>query len=57
MADRVVLNRTNTDHLAANTRKKRRVQRTGIAYDGQRRQRAENKRNDKEAKKLAQKEK
>ena len=69
MADRVVLNRTNTELLAANTRKKRQVQRTGILYDGQgarilsledveeRRQQAEIKRNDKEAKKLAQKEK
>ncbi len=35
MADRVVLNGTNTDFLAANTRKKRRAQRTGIVYDGQ----------------------
>ena len=34
MADRVILNRTNMDLLAANTRKKRRAQRTGIAYDG-----------------------
>ena len=69
MADRIVLNRTNTELLAANTRKKRRAQRTGIQYDGQgarvlsledveeRRQLAENKKRDKEAKKLAQKEK
>ena len=35
MANRVILNRTNTDLLAANTRKKWRAQRTGIAYDGQ----------------------
>lgn len=69
MADRVVLNRTNTELLAANTRKKRRAQRTGIQYDDQdarvlsledveeRRQVAENRRKDTEAKKLAQKEK
>ncbi len=69
MADKVVLNRTNTDLLAANTQKKRRPQRTGIAYDGQaprvlnlendkkRKQLAENKEKDKEAKQLAQKEK
>ena len=35
MADRVVLNRTNTKHLAANTQKKWRAQRTGIQYNGQ----------------------
>ena len=35
MADRVVLNDTNMDFLAANTRKKRRAQQTGIVYDGQ----------------------
>ena len=35
MADRVVLNRTNTELFAANTRKKQRAQRTGIQYDGQ----------------------
>ncbi len=35
MADRVVLNCTNTELLAANTRKKWQAQRTGIAYDGQ----------------------
>ena len=69
MADKVVLNRTNTELLAANTRKKRQVQHTKIQYDGQsarvssledveeRRQVAENKRKDKEARKLAQKEK
>ena len=69
MADRIVLNRTNTELLAANTRKKRRAQRTGIQYDGQgarvlsledveeRRQLAENKKRDKEAKKLVQKKK
>ena len=35
MADRVVLNRTNTELFAANTRKKQRAQHTGIQYDGQ----------------------
>ncbi len=67
IADRVVVKRTNTELLAANTRKKRREQRTGIQYDGQdasvlsleyiekRRRVVENKRKDKEAKKLAQK--
>lgn len=35
MADRVVLNYTNTELLAANTRKKRRAQHTEIQYDGQ----------------------
>lgn len=30
IADRVVLNRTNTELLAANTRKKQRAQRTGL---------------------------
>ena len=35
MADRVVLNCNNTDLLAANTQKKRRAQRTEIAYGGQ----------------------
>lgn len=35
MADRDVLNRTNTELLAANTRKKQRAQRTGLQYDGQ----------------------
>ena len=55
--------------MAANTRKKRRAQRTGIQYDGQgarvlsledvekKRQVAENRKKDTEAKKLAQKEK
>ena len=69
IADRVILNRTNTDLLAANTQKKRRAKRTGIAYDGQdarvlsledveeRKQLAENKKKDKETKKLLQKEK
>ncbi len=69
MADRVVLNRTNTVFLAANTRKKRRAQPTGIVYDGQgafvlsledvekRKQLVENKEKDKEAKLLAHKEK
>ncbi len=35
MVDKVVLKRTNTDLLAANTRKKQQVQQTEIAYDGQ----------------------
>lgn len=60
MADRIALNRTNTELLAANIR--RQAQRTGIAYDDQgtcvksledikeRRQLAENKRKYKEAK-------
>ena len=68
MADRIVLNCTNTELLAANTQKKRRAQHTGIQYDSQgayvlsledveeRKQLAKNKRKDKEAKKLAQKE-
>ena len=68
MADRIVLNRTNTELFAANTRKKQRAQRTGIQYDGQgarvlsiedvekRRQLAENKKK-KEAKSQARKEK
>ena len=34
-ADRVVLNRTNTELFAANTRKKRRAHRTGLQYNGQ----------------------
>ena len=62
MADRVILNRTNTELLAANTRKKRRAQRTSLQYDGQsarvlsledvekRRELAEEKKRDKEAK-------
>ena len=62
MADRVILNRTNTELLAANTRKKRQAQRTGLQYDGQgarvlsledvekRRELAEEKKRDKEAK-------
>ena len=69
MADRVVLNRTNTELLVANTRKKRRAQQTGIAYDNQsarvlslkdvekRRQLAKNIEKDREAKRLAQNEK
>ena len=69
MVDKVVLKRTNTDLLAANTRKKQQVQQTEIVYDGQgacvlsvedvkkKRQLAENKKKDKEAKRLAQKEK
>ena len=32
MADRIILSRTNTELLAANTR---RAQRTGLQYDGQ----------------------
>lgn len=35
MADKVILNRTNTELLAANTRKKRRAQHTGLQYNGQ----------------------
>lgn len=35
MADCIVLNRNNTDLLAANTRKKQQAQRTGTQYDGQ----------------------
>lgn len=62
MADRVVLSRTNTELLAANTRKKQRAQRIGLQFDGQevrflsledvekRRQLAENLKKDKEAK-------
>ena len=62
IADRVVLNRTNTGLLLANTQAKRRTQRTGLQYDGrgarvlsledieERRRLAEKKRNDKEAK-------
>lgn len=69
MADTVVLNRTNTELLAANRRKKRRAQQTGIAYNSQgarvssledvekRRQLAENKEKNGGAKRLAQKEK
>lgn len=69
MADRVVLNRTNTDLLAANTRKKQRTQRTGLQYDGkgapvlsledveERRQLAEDKKMDKEARIQAKKQK
>lgn len=69
MANRVVLTRTNTELLAANTRKKQRAQRTGLQYDGQgarvlslediekRRQLAENKKREKEAKVEARKQK
>ncbi len=69
MTDRVILNRINTELLADNTQKKRRVDSTGIQYGGQgarvlsmknvedRRQLAENKKKDKKAKQLAQKEK
>ncbi len=68
MTNRVVLNLTNTELLATNTQKKRRVQRTGIQYDSQgvrvlgleevkkRKQLVENKKKDKEAQKLAPKE-
>ena len=61
MTDRIVLNRTNTELLAANTRKKQRTQRTGSQYDVQgdrvlsledvekRRKLAENKKKEKEA--------
>ncbi len=35
MAYRFILNLKNKDLLAANTRKKRRAQHTGISYDGQ----------------------
>ena len=69
MANRIVLNRTNTKLLASNTRKKQRAQRTGIQYDGQgarvlsmedvekRRELADNKKREKEAKSQAKKEK
>ncbi len=69
MANRVILNRTNTELLAANTQKKRQAERTEIQYGGQcariwsmkdvedRRQLAENKKKDKKAKQLAQIEK
>ena len=69
MADRVILNRTNTELLAANTRKKQRAQRTGLQYDGQgarvlsledvekRRQLAENKKREKKVKVEAKKQK
>ncbi len=62
MTDRIVLNRTNTELLAANTRKKQRAQRIGTKYDGQgarvlsledvekRRRLAENKKKKKEVK-------
>ena len=62
MADRVVLNSTNTELFAANTRKKRRAQRTGLQHNGQgarvlsledvekRRQQAEKKKRDKKLK-------
>ena len=68
MADCIVLNRTNTELLEANTRKKQRAQRTGTQYDGQgarvlsledvekRRRLAENKKKEKEAKSQAKKE-
>ena len=69
MADRVILNRTNTELLAANTHKKRRTERTGTQYGSQgarvlsmkdvedRRRLAENKKKDKEAKQSVQKDK
>ncbi len=65
IADRVILNCTNTELLATNTQKKQRAKCTGIQYNSQstcvvsldnveeKRQLAENKRKDKEAKKLA----
>ena len=61
MTDRIVLNRTITELLAANTREKQRPQRTGTQYDVQgdrglsledvekRRQLTENKKKEKEA--------
>ena len=67
MADRVILNRTNTELLAATTQKKRQVERTRIQYNGQgacvlsmkdvedRRQLPENEKKNKEAKQSAQK--
>ena len=69
MADRVILNRTNTELLAANTQKKQRIEHTGIHYDSQgarvlsmkdveyRKRLAENKKKNKKAKQSAQKEK
>ena len=60
MTNRILLNRTSTELLAANTRKKHRAQRTGTQYDFQgarvlsledvekRRQLAENKKKEKE---------
>ena len=69
MTDRIVLNRTNTELLAANTRKKQRAQRTGTEYDIQearvlsledvekRRQPAENKKKKKDAGSQVRKEK
>ena len=69
MTDRIVLNRTNTELLAANTRKKQRAQRTGTQYDVQgarvlsledvekRRQLAENKKKEKDARSQVRKEK
>ncbi len=65
MADRIVLNCTNTEFLAAKARKKQRAQCIGIQYNGQgdfvlslenvekKKQLAENKKKDKEVKKLA----
>ncbi len=69
MADRVILNRTNTELLAVNTQKKQQAEHTRIQYGGQgacvlsmkdvedRRQLVGNKKKDKEAKLSAQKEK
>ncbi len=69
MADCIVLNHTNTELLAANTRKKQRAQRICTQYNGQgarvlsledvekRKQLAENKKKEKEAKSQARKEK
>ncbi len=36
MANHIVLNRTNTELLAANTQKKQQAQRTGTQHDGER---------------------
>ncbi len=69
IADRVILNCTNTELLAANTQKKQRAELTEIQYSGQgahvlsmkdvedRKQLAENKKKDKEAKRSEQKKK
>ncbi len=69
IVDCIVLNRTNTELLAANTRKKQRAQRTGIQYNSQgarvlsmedvkkRRELADSKKKEKEAKSQAKKEK
>ncbi len=69
IAGRVILNRTNTELLAAKSRKKQRAQRIGLQYDGQgarflsledvekRKQLAENKKREKEDKVEARKQK